>query len=67
MLDQEARASPPRGLTVALGLGLLAVAPVLLLLLSSSAAGSGWFRWFDTALAGYLFGVVFFALNTALN
>jgi nitrate reductase gamma subunit len=44
----------------ALSLGLFAVGLVLL----SSAAGSGWFRWFDTALAGYLFGVVFFVFAT---
>lgn len=44
----------------ALGLGLVAAAAVLL----SSAAGSGWFRWFDTALAGYLFGVLFFVFAT---
>jgi nitrate reductase gamma subunit len=40
--------------------GLVAVAVVLLM----SAAGSGWFRWFDTALAGYLFGVLFFVFAT---
>ncbi len=36
--------------------GLLATGVVLIMV----AAGSGWFRWFDTALAGYLFGVLFF-------
>lgn len=44
----------------ALVLGLAAAAIVWLL----SAAGSGWFRWFDTALAGYLFGVLFFVFGT---
>jgi nitrate reductase gamma subunit len=44
----------------ALTFGLVAAALVLL----ASAAGSGWFRWFDTALAGYLFGVVFFVFAT---
>lgn len=44
----------------ALALGLGATMLVLL----SSAAGSGWFRWFDTALAGYLFGVLFFVFAT---
>jgi nitrate reductase gamma subunit len=44
----------------ALALGLFGAALVLL----ASAAGSGWFRWFDTALAGYLFGVVFFVFAT---
>jgi hypothetical protein len=44
----------------ALALGLAAAAVVWL----SSAAGSGWFRWFDTALAGYLFGVLFFVFGT---
>jgi hypothetical protein len=43
-----------------LTLGLGAAAFVLLL----SAAGSGWFLWFDTALAGYLFGVLFFVFAT---
>lgn len=38
----------------------MATALVLLLV----AAGSGWFRWFDTALAGYLFGVLFFVFAT---
>jgi nitrate reductase gamma subunit len=44
----------------ALALGTLAAGFVIL----ASAAGSGWFQWFDTALAGYLFGVVFFAFAT---
>ena len=44
----------------ALALGLVGAAIVLLL----SAAGSGWFQWFDTALAGYLFGVLFFVFAT---
>ena len=44
----------------ALALGLVGAAIVLLL----SAAGSGWFQWFDTALAGYLFGIVFFVFGT---
>jgi nitrate reductase gamma subunit len=44
----------------ALTLGLGAAGLVLL----ASAAGSGWFRWFDTALAGYLFGVLFFVFAT---
>jgi nitrate reductase gamma subunit len=44
----------------ALTLGLVGAAVVLLL----SAAGSGWFQWFDTALAGYLFGIVFFVFGT---
>jgi hypothetical protein len=44
----------------ALTLGLGAAGLVLL----ASAAGSGWFRWFDTALAGYLFGIVFFVFGT---
>jgi nitrate reductase gamma subunit len=44
----------------ALVLGLLGAAAVVLV----SAAGSGWFQWFDTALAGYLFGIVFFVFGT---
>jgi nitrate reductase gamma subunit len=44
----------------AFALGLGAAGLVLL----ASAAGSGWFQWFDTALAGYLFGVVFFVFAT---
>jgi nitrate reductase gamma subunit len=44
----------------ALTLGLIGA----VLVVFASAAGSGWFRWFDTALAGYLFGVVFFVFGT---
>jgi nitrate reductase gamma subunit len=44
----------------ALALGVLGAMGVLVL----SGAGSGWFRWFDTALAGYLFGIVFFVFGT---
>jgi nitrate reductase gamma subunit len=44
----------------ALLLGLAATGLVLF----ASAAGSGWFQWFDTALAGYLFGVLFFVFAT---
>jgi hypothetical protein len=35
--------------------GLVGVGVVFLI----AGAGSGWFRWFDTALVGYFFGVVF--------
>jgi hypothetical protein len=40
--------------------GLVGVGVVFLL----AGAGSGWFRWFDTALAGYFFGVVFAVFAT---
>jgi nitrate reductase gamma subunit len=44
----------------ALTRGVVAVAALLFVV----AGGSGWFRWFDTALAGYLFGVCFFVFAT---
>lgn len=40
--------------------GLVGVGVVFLL----AAAGSGWFQWFDTALAGYFFGVLFAVFAT---
>lgn len=58
--DEEATVTTPRLDRRALLFGLVGAGLVLL----ASGAGSGWFRWFDTALAGYLFGMVFFAFAT---
>ena len=44
----------------ALSRGLVVTTVVLVMV----ASGSGWFRWFDTALAGYLFGVLFLVFAT---
>lgn len=40
--------------------GLVGVGVVFLL----AGAGSGWFQWFDTALAGYFFGGLFAVFAT---